>query len=117
MLTTDQCFMTILSRMEYWLAATSAVWDCPDAVEIVEAGAQVRRLRRPALLIKSLKEARPAHFDKRVTGRFLVEQMLPETALHPRRIRLDAGNVMELPAEAFYGRDEGCRKPKRRPDA
>jgi hypothetical protein len=38
---------------------------------------------------------------KLVTGRFFVERMLPETALHLARIRLGAGNVMELPAEAF----------------
>jgi hypothetical protein len=39
--------------------------------------------------------------DKLVTGRFFVERMLPETALHLARIRLGAANVMELPAEAF----------------
>jgi acyl-CoA dehydrogenase len=35
------------------------------------------------------------------SGRFFVERMLPETALHLARIRLGAANVMELPAEAF----------------
>jgi acyl-CoA dehydrogenase len=39
--------------------------------------------------------------DKLVTGRFFVERMLPETAVHLARIRLGAANVMELPAEAF----------------
>jgi acyl-CoA dehydrogenase len=39
--------------------------------------------------------------DKLVTGRFFVERMLPETALHLARIRLGSANVMELPAEAF----------------
>jgi acyl-CoA dehydrogenase len=53
------------------------------------------------LFINSLKEVRPTHFDKLVTGRFLVERMLPETALHLARIRRGAGNVMGLPAEAF----------------
>jgi hypothetical protein len=38
---------------------------------------------------------------KLATGRFFVERMLPATALHLNRIRLGAGNVMELPAEAF----------------
>jgi hypothetical protein len=38
---------------------------------------------------------------KLVTGRFFVERMLPETALHLARIRAGAANVMELPAEAF----------------
>jgi alkylation response protein AidB-like acyl-CoA dehydrogenase len=39
--------------------------------------------------------------EKLVTGRFFVERMLPETALHLARIRLGAANVMELPAEGF----------------
>jgi len=36
-----------------------------------------------------------------VTGRFFVERMLPEAALHLGSIRPGAGNVKELPAEAF----------------
>jgi hypothetical protein len=36
-----------------------------------------------------------------LTGRLFVEWLLPETALHPARIRLGAGNVMQLPAGAF----------------
>jgi acyl-CoA dehydrogenase len=39
--------------------------------------------------------------DKLVAGRFFVERMLPETAVHLARIRLGAANVMELPAAAF----------------
>jgi hypothetical protein len=31
----------------------------------------------------------------------LFERMLPETPLHPARIRPGAGNVLELPAQAF----------------
>jgi acyl-CoA dehydrogenase len=38
---------------------------------------------------------------KLVTGRFFVERMLPETAVHLARVRLGGANVMELPAEAF----------------
>src|SRR5579871_6617005 len=38
---------------------------------------------------------------KLVTGKFFVERMLPETALHLSRIQAGAGTVMELPAEAF----------------
>jgi hypothetical protein len=38
---------------------------------------------------------------KLALGRFFVERMLPETAVHLARIRLGAANVMELPAEAF----------------
>jgi alkylation response protein AidB-like acyl-CoA dehydrogenase len=38
---------------------------------------------------------------KRVTGRFFMERMLPETATHLARIKAGAATTMELPAEAF----------------
>src|SRR5437660_1275304 len=38
---------------------------------------------------------------KLVTGRFFVECMLPETAVHLARLQSGAASVMELPAEAF----------------
>jgi alkylation response protein AidB-like acyl-CoA dehydrogenase len=38
---------------------------------------------------------------KLVTGRFFMERMLPETALHLARIEAGSATVMELPAEAF----------------
>ncbi len=38
---------------------------------------------------------------KLVTGRFFMERMLPETALHLARIQSGAETTMELPAEAF----------------
>jgi acyl-CoA dehydrogenase len=38
---------------------------------------------------------------KLVTGRFFMERMLPETALHLARIQTGAGTTMELAAEAF----------------
>jgi acyl-CoA dehydrogenase len=38
---------------------------------------------------------------KLVTGKFFVERMLPETAVHLSRIQAGAATVMELPAEAF----------------
>ena len=38
---------------------------------------------------------------KLVTGKFFVERMLPETALHLARIQAGAATVMELPADAF----------------
>jgi hypothetical protein len=38
---------------------------------------------------------------KLATGRFFVERMLPETALHLARIRLGAANLMELPAQSL----------------
>jgi hypothetical protein len=39
--------------------------------------------------------------SKLVTGRFFMERMLPETALHLARIRSGSETTMELPAEAF----------------
>jgi hypothetical protein len=38
---------------------------------------------------------------KLVTGRFFMERMMPETALHLARIQTGAGTTMELAAEAF----------------
>src|SRR6185437_2425073 len=38
---------------------------------------------------------------KLVTGRFFMERMLPETALHLARIQTGAATTMELAAEAF----------------
>jgi acyl-CoA dehydrogenase len=38
---------------------------------------------------------------KLVTGRFFVDRMLPETAVHLARIQTGAETVMALPAEAF----------------
>ncbi|MBR0826414.1 acyl-CoA dehydrogenase C-terminal domain-containing protein [Bradyrhizobium manausense] len=38
---------------------------------------------------------------KLVTGRFFMERMLPETALHLARIQTGCATTMELPAEAF----------------
>jgi acyl-CoA dehydrogenase len=54
-----------------------------------------------AAMTRFAEDKAAAHLGDRLTGRFFVARMLPETALHLRRIRLGAGNVMELPAEAF----------------
>jgi alkylation response protein AidB-like acyl-CoA dehydrogenase len=45
--------------------------------------------------------ATPYLTSKLVTGRFFMERMLPETALHLARIQTGAATTMELPAEAF----------------
>jgi acyl-CoA dehydrogenase len=45
--------------------------------------------------------ATPFLTSKLVTGRFFMERMLPETALHLARIQTGAATTMELPAEAF----------------
>ena len=45
--------------------------------------------------------ATPYLTTKLVTGRFFMERMLPETALHLARIQTGAGTTMELAEEAF----------------
>ncbi|NVN85397.1 MAG: acyl-CoA dehydrogenase C-terminal domain-containing protein [Rhodopseudomonas sp.] len=45
--------------------------------------------------------ATPYLTTKLVTGRFFMERMLPETALHLARIQSGSATTMELPAEAF----------------
>ncbi len=45
--------------------------------------------------------ATPYLSTKLVTGRFFMERMLPETALHLARIQTGCATTMELPAEAF----------------
>jgi acyl-CoA dehydrogenase len=45
--------------------------------------------------------ATPYLTTKLVTGRFFMERMLPETALHLARIQSGSATTMELAAEAF----------------
>jgi alkylation response protein AidB-like acyl-CoA dehydrogenase len=45
--------------------------------------------------------ATPYLTTKLVTGRFFMERMLPETALHLTRVQSGCATTMELPAEAF----------------
>jgi acyl-CoA dehydrogenase len=45
--------------------------------------------------------ATPYLTNKLVTGRFFMERMLPETALHLARIQTGCATTMELAAEAF----------------
>jgi acyl-CoA dehydrogenase len=45
--------------------------------------------------------ATPYLTTKLVTGRFFMERMLPETALHLARIQTGSATTMELAAEAF----------------
>ena len=59
------------------------------------------RIVEAAMARLAADAAAEAMRHKLVTGRFFVERMLPETAVHLARIRLGAGNVMALPAEAF----------------
>jgi hypothetical protein len=45
--------------------------------------------------------ATPYLTTKLVTGRFFMERMLPETAVHLARIQSGSATMMELPTEAF----------------
>ena len=54
-----------------------------------------------AALARRAVDAAARMRGKLALGRFFVERMLPETAVHLARIRLGGANVMELPAEAF----------------
>ena len=46
-------------------------------------------------------DTRPYLTTKLVTGRFFMERMLPETALHLARVQTGCDTTMELAAEAF----------------
>jgi len=48
-----------------------------------------------------IDRAAPRKSAKRVTARFFMECMLPETAAHLARIQSGAGSITELPEEAF----------------
>ena len=49
----------------------------------------------------SASGATPYLTTKLVTGRFFMERMLPETALHLARLQTGSATTMELAAEAF----------------
>jgi alkylation response protein AidB-like acyl-CoA dehydrogenase len=68
---------------------------------LVALGYMWCRIVEAAMARLVVDEAAAPMRGKLVTGRFFVERMLPETALHLARIRLGAGSVMELPADAF----------------
>src|SRR5258708_3372249 len=59
------------------------------------------RMAKVALDKIAASGATPYLTTKLVTGRFFMERMLPETALHLARIQTGSATTMELAAEAF----------------
>ena len=62
-------------------------------------GADGARRRKPTRSRPAA--ATPSWTTKLVTGRFFMERMLPETALHLARITTGRDHHVNLPAEAF----------------
>jgi hypothetical protein len=81
--------------------AGAGATDYMHLMGLVALGYMWCRIVEAAMARLAGNEAAARMHAKLVTGRFFVERMLPETALHLARIRLGAGNLMELPAEAF----------------
>jgi acyl-CoA dehydrogenase len=81
--------------------AGAGATDYMHLMGLVVLGYMWCRIVEAAMARLAVDEAAERMRGKLVTGRFFVERMLPETAVHLARIRLGAGNVMELPAEAF----------------
>jgi acyl-CoA dehydrogenase len=81
--------------------AAAAATDYLHLMGLVVLGYMWCRIVEAALARLAADETAARMRDKLVTGRFFVDRMLPETAVHLARIRLGAENVMELPAEAF----------------
>ena len=59
------------------------------------------RMAKVALDKIAASGATPYLSTKLVTGRFYMERMLPETALHLARVQSGCATTMELAAEAF----------------
>jgi hypothetical protein len=81
--------------------AGAAATDYMHLMGLVALGYMWCRIVEAALARLAVDAGAERMRGKLVTGRFFVERMLPETAIHLARIRLGAANVMELPAEAF----------------
>ncbi len=81
--------------------AAAGATDYMHLMGLVALGYMWCRIVEAALARLAADEAAAGMRGKLVVGRFFVERMLPETAVHLARIRLGAVNVMELPAEAF----------------
>jgi acyl-CoA dehydrogenase len=82
-------------------AAGAGATDYMHLMGLVALGYMWCRMIEAALARLAADQAAARMHNKLVTGRFFVERMLPETAMHLARIRLGAANVMELSAEAF----------------
>jgi hypothetical protein len=81
--------------------AAAGATDYLQLMGLVALGYMWCRIVEAALARLAVDPAAEPMRHKLTTGRFFVERMLPETALHLARIRLGAANLMELPAAAF----------------
>jgi alkylation response protein AidB-like acyl-CoA dehydrogenase len=81
--------------------AGAGATDYLNLMGLVVLGYMWCRIVAAAMARLAVEETAAFMRGKLVTGRFFVERMLPETAVHLARIRLGAGNVMDLPVEAF----------------
>ena len=81
--------------------AGAGATDYMHLMGLVVLGYMWCRIAEAAMARLAVDETAARMRGKLVTGRFFVERMLPETAVHLARVRLGAANVMELPAEAF----------------
>ncbi len=81
--------------------AAAGATDYMHLMGLVALGYMWCRIVEAARARLAVDDAAAGMGGKLALGRFFVERMLPETAVHLARIRLGAANVMELPAEAF----------------
>ena len=81
--------------------AAAGATDYMHMMGLVALGYMWCRIVEAARARLAVDDAAAGMRGKLALGRFFVERMLPETAVHLARIRLGAANVMELPAEAF----------------
>jgi len=81
--------------------AGAAATDYLQLFGFVALGYMWARMAKVALAKIADAGTNPYLSAKLVTGRFFMERMLPETALHLARIQTGCATIMELPAEAF----------------
>jgi hypothetical protein len=81
--------------------AGAAATDYLHLFGFVALGYMWARMAKVTLGKIAASGATPYLSTKLVTGRFFMERMLPETAVHLARIQTGCATIMELPAEAF----------------
>jgi acyl-CoA dehydrogenase len=81
--------------------AGAAATDYMHLFGFVALGYMWARMARVALDKIAASGETPYLKTKLVTGRFFMERMLPQTALHLARVQAGCGTTMELAAEAF----------------
>ena len=81
--------------------AGAAATDYMQLFGLVAFGYMWARMAKVAQDKIAAGDTRPYLTTKLVTGRFFMERMLPETAVHLARIQTGCATTMELAAEAF----------------